>query len=237
MADNYLERRMDDLRSGRLAASNKPTSTRQPKGRLAELHAVITGSLTQDCIETASALRSAGASVDIIGSDSRAGNAAAQKSGAKFHLAEVSAEHKELKEKLSDIIAGRGSIDILLHFVSDSTQSAPLAEAAEVIVRRDAAQSAAATYAKRFILIAPTTCESTNSHLCANAHGHDFSASLTDDLRASFSAIGFSVSTITPHDERTPGAVARAVTFLCERTPAALGAMTIETGARRSGQR
>lgn len=252
MADNYLERRMEDLRSGRIAASAHAHSAagrpnQAPKGKLAELHAVITGYISADFIETASTLRSAGASVDILAADSRAGNTAAQRSGARFHPTDLG-DTNILKNKLLKIIEERGSIDILIHFAESAEPRALAetdlqqlfertrrdlavpAEAAQLLVRQAAPLSAADSYGGRMILATSSNYESDDYLFNPAVIAQGAASALADALKGPLSAIGFTVNVLTPRAKRIPGALARTVSFLCERTSGFISGQKISVG-------
>lgn len=119
MADNYLEKKMEDLRSGRLSAPPKGSSQRQttrpaPAGRLAGLRAVVTGGANGIGRQIVAQFRRDGASVDFIDIDSREGNAAAQLLGARFHHVDI-ADTETFESCLKSIIALRGDIDIFVN--------------------------------------------------------------------------------------------------------------------------
>lgn len=92
MADNYLERRMDDYRSGRLAAPARPSASRRPKEGsvvlpFAPSDILVAGDTLSDVAEAImSALVAARCRVCFTAPDeqARAGNLAAQRSGAMF---------------------------------------------------------------------------------------------------------------------------------------------------------
>lgn len=88
MADNWLERKMDDYRSGRNATGRKPAHHTATKGlmtvRFTPRHVLIDNATAPLATPLATAFREAGCHVSILGTDLRAGNDAAQRSGARF---------------------------------------------------------------------------------------------------------------------------------------------------------
>lgn len=115
MADNYLERRMEDMRSGRLSASSSSSkSTGKPLGRLAGKHAVVTGGARGIGRQIAFRLRQAGATVDILDIDDIGGNESARSAGCKFRHVDIS-DPETYRDVLGEIIRERGSLDILVN--------------------------------------------------------------------------------------------------------------------------
>lgn len=113
MADNYLEKRMEDLRAGR--TSRPGQSHRQTIGisssSYAGLSVLIIGGASRLGVQLAKDFRAKGASVDIIDSDWKQGQLAAQESGARFYTADIS-DPKDIELKSRKIIDARGKIDI-----------------------------------------------------------------------------------------------------------------------------
>lgn len=113
MADNYLERRMADLRSGRLGADNRRLAA--SRRRLTAPCAVVIGGASPVGESTVRRLRSDGATVDFLDSDRREGTRIARDCGACFHPldtldpAAVAAELDAIlrKRRRIDLIAGR----------------------------------------------------------------------------------------------------------------------------------
>lgn len=116
MADNYLERKMEDLRSGR--RSDTMFTAKRPGvsvsgSRYDGLCVVIEGGSSPLGIQLAKDFKAKGASVDIIDSDWKLGQNAAQQSGSTFHLADLCdpLQTDRIKEQ---ILAIRGHIDIYI---------------------------------------------------------------------------------------------------------------------------
>lgn len=89
MADNYLERAMEDLRSGRLKADSRNLAASvahktSPRGPLAGKAFIVIGNPNGIGARKATELKRQGASVDLIDSDSTSGQQAAQKYSFKF---------------------------------------------------------------------------------------------------------------------------------------------------------
>lgn len=87
MADNWLERKMDDYRSGK-SATGRSVSHRPAKStmtvRFTPRHVVIDNATFPLAVPLATTFREAGCQVTLLGSDFRAGNEAAQRSGTRF---------------------------------------------------------------------------------------------------------------------------------------------------------
>lgn len=117
MADNYLERRMEDLRSGRLKpmVPKRTTTGTAPSRRktLEGVCAVVAGGADGTGLETVKLLRSAGACVDILDSDRKAGAAAAQTTGARFTPVDLS-DQEAFEDALEEIRKFRGKIDMVI---------------------------------------------------------------------------------------------------------------------------
>lgn len=79
MADNYLERRMDDYRSGRIAAANRPRRRRIPTATF-----LLSGLPSPLLDAVICALRAAG-TVVLCGDDSPAFRETAQRTGARLY--------------------------------------------------------------------------------------------------------------------------------------------------------
>ena len=92
MADNYLERRMDDYRAGKLKAVRRPAARpTADRGSLPELEGTRvlilspSASASQRVSSLVRLLISAGCKVAFTDSDSRAGNQLAQATGSQCH--------------------------------------------------------------------------------------------------------------------------------------------------------
>lgn len=100
MADNYLENRMEEYRSGRLASRSRTTSTMRAPRRAdtLTLHyapmtvAILADSLTPVVAETVCAFTAVGCRVAFTASDAKEGNAVAQRAGARYYPASFTPE-------------------------------------------------------------------------------------------------------------------------------------------------
>lgn len=134
MADNYLERRMDDMRSGRLSRS-EAAALRRKKLRprpLAGVCVIVAG--TSGCMvpETVEVLKRLGASVDVVGIDRAEGNALAQRYGARYVPADLS-DINETLEAVRGITAFRGYTDLLITDADQDVCQKTLSSLARVI--------------------------------------------------------------------------------------------------------
>lgn len=126
MADNYLERRMDDYRSGRL---NKPVRTaKHNKSASAAEVQPLTGQRVFIKVPSASAspraiamitlLRSAGCRVAFTDSDITAGNRLAQSTGAQCHPVDIADEVAVARSEAA-LKSHWGDIDITVDFTRE----------------------------------------------------------------------------------------------------------------------
>lgn len=95
MADNYLENRMEEYRSGRLASRSRSTQAMRAPRRADTLTLrydpmtalILADTLTPVVAETVAAFTAVGARVAFTCADVKEGNALAQRSGARFYPA------------------------------------------------------------------------------------------------------------------------------------------------------
>lgn len=218
MADNYLEKKMDDLRSGKLNRTVRGANGIQSgtiKGRLHGLTAVVTGGANGIGMEIASTLRKAGANVDIIDCDVKGGYAAAQKHSLKFYPCDIS-NAAEFERCIKEIIKSRGNIDIMVNnaaiadFIPLQDNSAdrmmkslqtnllPAFISAQIIFRHRLENSCKSEYGGRIINICSTRA------LQSEAGTENYSASkggllaLTHALMMSMKDVGITVNAISP---------------------------------------
>lgn len=85
MADNYLERRMEDLRNGSISRSLSPQRPMASPSALSGLRVLVcdaTGNAGQELVRK---FRKAGCRTAFLSVDRKAGNALAQDCGARFY--------------------------------------------------------------------------------------------------------------------------------------------------------
>ena len=219
MADNYLEKKMEEHISGRKQAyrprvtpsGNRPgtISVKFPPRRV-----FVTGGASGIGASIVKAFCDAGCRVAFCDIDSRAGNATAQRTGAQFHPVDV-ADAEALDKCLTRIIEAWGDIDIIVNNVGIS-RFTPLTETsiadfdrtlavnlrpAFVTSRRLAIHRSALPEPKaygRIINICSTR------HLQSEPGTEAYSASkggimsLTHALMASLAPLGITVNAISP---------------------------------------
>lgn len=219
MADNYFERRMEDMRSGRLAGDlrSKARTPHNPTGRksLEGLRAIVTGGANGIGLEIVKELRRCGASVDIIDKDRKRGAEAAQATGARFIPLDL-ADTTAFRHALEEIIAFRGDIDIIVNdaakvdflpleensgerlIESLRVNVVPALEGATVLARHRASLPQANPYGGRIINISSTRAvmseEGTENYTASKGA----LASLTHALMMSLAKYGITVNSISP---------------------------------------
>ncbi len=136
MADNYLERRMEELRSGRLAVKGGV-----PGIRPGSLRVLILGGTKGEALEKVLEYRKKGYRVAVFDSDEKEGKRMAYENGIRFHrvdLADKEAMAKETEALLRawrgiDIVVGEESIGSTIgQQVSQWRKSMPIPDLSEV---------------------------------------------------------------------------------------------------------
>lgn len=217
MADNYLERRMEDLRSGKLQASNKSTTSyRAPIKRFTGRRVVVTGGANGIGAEIVREFRKEGATVDIIDIDRTNGTKLAQATGACYRPTDIS-NPEEYAQCLKDIIAHRGDIDVLINdaaivdFVSlienDNerflhslqTNVVPIFVGAKVLaMHREATTEDSNQFGGRIINIASTRAFMSESGTENYSASKGAVVSLTHSLMMSLAKYKITVNSISP---------------------------------------
>lgn len=108
MADNYLERRMEELRSGRLGVKGGVPGIR-PGGQ----RVLIVGGTKDEAFEKVLEFRKKGYRVAVFDSDEKEGKRMAYENGIRFHRIDLSDEKAIAKETDALLKAWRG-IDIVV---------------------------------------------------------------------------------------------------------------------------
>lgn len=129
MADNYLERAMDDLRSGRLKTDTRNLAAsvahkRAPRGRLAGKAYVIIGNADGKGVLKGAELKRQGASVDFIDSDFMTGQQAAQKYSFKFWPADIE-NSQSIQKRIEEIRILRKTKPEIIWISGNNSQSLP----------------------------------------------------------------------------------------------------------------
>ena len=147
MADNYLERRMEELRSGRLAIK-KAIPGIKPKAR----RILVAGGCHGIVREKALEYRKSGCRVAVFDSDEVAGKQMAHDHGIRFHRVDIEDENAVSNEMLLllsawrgvDTIAGKEDIcNFLYKKIFDWKESLPIADKSdiEIVIISDINQS------------------------------------------------------------------------------------------------
>ena len=132
MADNFLERRMEDMRSGKLAVK-KAVPGIKPKAR----RVVVAGGCHGTAREKALEFRKEGCRVAVFDADEQAGRRMAYENGVRFHRVDISDEDSLRNETLSllsawrgvDVIAGSAThCDIMKASVKNWKESLPMTD-------------------------------------------------------------------------------------------------------------
>ncbi len=108
MADNYLERRMEELRSGKLAVKGGVPGIR-PGG----LRVLVAGGTKGESLEKVLEYRRKGYRVAVFDLDEKEGKRMAYENGIRFHRVDLSDDDAIAKETESLLKAWRG-IDIVV---------------------------------------------------------------------------------------------------------------------------
>lgn len=116
MADNYLEKRMDDYRNGRLNRK-KPivaasSATRRPL--LAGKRVLVTGGANGIGRAIVAAFRREDCKVAVFDSDSRHGSEVAQLTGARFYPCDL-AETDQIGNRMKQLLDDWGDLDIIIN--------------------------------------------------------------------------------------------------------------------------
>lgn len=158
MADNYLERRMEDYRAGKLApAHRRAVSAARAVRREGELilkfprlRVLVAGSAGGTGEAVVRAFREIDCRVDFLDADYTVGNALAQKSGARFYRTDLGCGEK-LEENLSRVFADRGDIDVMVLDPAIGADSLNICMAA--LARRRESLPEANAYSGRVIIL------------------------------------------------------------------------------------
>ncbi len=108
MADNYLERRMEELRSGRLAVKGGVPGIRPGSHRV-----LVLGGTNGEALEKVLEYRKKGYRVAVFDPDEKEGKSMAYENGIRFHRVNLSDEEAMAKETEALLRVWRG-IDIVV---------------------------------------------------------------------------------------------------------------------------
>lgn len=117
MADNFLEKQMEDYRAGKFAPKPRHSVNIQAKQPVyPHLRVFVTGGASgigKACVE---AFREVNAQVAFCDIDAKTGAITAQKSGARFYPIDASSSAK-LSSALEDVVSHWGDIDVIINNV------------------------------------------------------------------------------------------------------------------------
>lgn len=108
MADNYLERRMEDLRSGKLTVKSAIPGIRPRSQRV-----LIASEISEEVLCKLLEYRKKGCRVALFDSDEKTGRQMAYKHGIRFHPVNIKKDADFKKELFSLLDVWRG-IDVIL---------------------------------------------------------------------------------------------------------------------------
>lgn len=218
MADNYLERKMEDLRSGKLAnTSYKPAPAR--KGHLyipfPSRRVLVTGGANGIGRAIAKAFLKAGCKVAVFDNDREAGEMLAKIDGARFYnldLADVAATEKAVADLISawrdiDIVVSNAgvsefksledtTVDDFRRILDINLQPAFIIARGLAIHRKHLPLQN--SYGGRFIIISSTRHIQSEAGTEAYSASKGALASLTHSLMMSLSGYGITVNCISP---------------------------------------
>lgn len=220
MADNYLERRMDNLRNGRLQQSNKiQASVSQRKGYLSVnfpmRRVLVTGGANGIGLAVTRAFLKAGCKVAVMDIDREKGEKLAHDEGVRFYNVDL-ADKDALEKALDNLFSAWKDLDIVVSNAGISTFQ-PLTEGDPEIFDRIIDTNlrpayliarAWAIHRKQFPI--PNTfggrmiCISSTRHIQSEEGTEGYSASkggiasLTHSLMMSLSPYGITVNCISP---------------------------------------
>lgn len=136
MADNYLEKRMEELRSGKLAVKGGIPGIKPGSKRV-----VVVGGTSGEARERVLEYRKEGCRVAVFDSDEKAGRRMAYENGVRFHhvsLDDMKAIGREIEKLLKawrdiDMIAGEANYcSVIGKIVKEWRNSLPIPDNSEV---------------------------------------------------------------------------------------------------------
>lgn len=220
MADNYLEQRMEDLRSGRLQNSNRTAPHAAPrKGVLQvqfpERRVLVTGGANGIGLAISRAFLKAGCKVAIMDIDRENGERLAHDEGARFYHVDIS-DRQALENALDNLFSAWRDIDIVVSNAGISTFQ-PLEESdtemfdhiidvnlrpsyiiARYWARHRRKYPYPNTFGGRMIMISSTRHIQSERGTEAYSASKGGIASLTHSLMMSLSEFGITVNCISP---------------------------------------
>lgn len=119
MADNYLERKMEDYRAGKSSGSKRPSSPGSPRKRLKGKRVFVTGGARGIGSAIVEEFIREGARVAFCDIDSELGRKVAEQTGARFYPCDV-ADAEAFDHILNDVISYFGDLDIIVNNVGEA---------------------------------------------------------------------------------------------------------------------
>lgn len=118
MADNYIERRMEDMRTGRLMPVSSVRAKGGPRKGVAEFpfpprRVLIAGGVEGHGLEVARAFLKTGCKVAVFDNDKDMGQTLAYKEGVRFHCVDLS-DSVEVQKAFSNLVEAWRDVDIVL---------------------------------------------------------------------------------------------------------------------------
>ncbi|MDE7154627.1 MAG: SDR family oxidoreductase [Muribaculaceae bacterium] len=218
MADNYLERKMEEHRSGGAAPRRKKSLVAGKRSgeltvKFPPRRVLVTGGANGIGRAVVEAFRKADCTVDFIDIDRKAGQLTAQQTGARFIPADL-ADAEQLEQALDLVLKSRGDIDVVVSNAGiaefrplvdldtaafDHLQHVNLRPAI-IIARRLALHRQAVTnpWGGRVILISSSRHLQSESGTEAYSASKGALASLTHALMMSLAPYGITVNSISP---------------------------------------
>lgn len=218
MADNYLEKRMDDYRSGKLSTSSRrpaAITSRSAKSALSQLRVMVTGGASGIGLSIVEAFRAEGCRVASLDIDRVNGTHAAQANGSRFYCLDV-ADSAAITSAMEDIFARWGDLDVIVNcagifnpspieqcnpeeFMKTlSVNLLPAYVTASVLAARRKASANPNPYGGRIINITSTRAFQSEPHTEAYSASKGGLVALTHALMASLAPYNITVNAIAP---------------------------------------
>lgn len=218
MADNYLEKKMEEYRAGKLGrqrhATTPHSAPRQP-GEFDNMIVYVTGGASGIGRAIVDRFRKAGAWVAFCDIDSKAGAATSQATGSQFHPLDVS-DSNALERSLRAVADRHGRIDIIVNnagignfkplaetTVTDfdsilAVNLKPVFVTAKVMADIFTSNPEAAARGGRIVNICSTRHIMSEQDTAGYSASKGAIASLTHSLMMSLSPLGITVNSISP---------------------------------------
>lgn len=115
MADNYLERKMEDLRSGRLSGSlSRAVRRPMPSSPLASQRVLVAGGTDENGERLVREFRQTGCRTAFLSADRKKGQLLAQECGARFYPCDA-VDEAAIEYARTDLTRHWGGIDMLVY--------------------------------------------------------------------------------------------------------------------------